>query len=102
MTSFNSELPNVLENIVGEYTNTTNYPKLIELDSKIHTSDKLFIKTLGNVPRSQITAFADIYTAAVKFINKYFPYNSNDTTKFLEDNILPYERNFRIDPKLVN
>jgi hypothetical protein len=106
MTS--SQLPNVLENIVGDYTNTDDYPNLISIDPKIHTSDKYFIKQISDVSRTDLILFNKAYKYAVEFINKYYPYNPTELTLIDEKKYLPRKiykasnyRNFRIDPMLV-
>ena len=64
-------LPNVLENIVGEYTDEKDYKNLIKFNPKVHTSEKLVCKQLTNVPEDTIIKFRDSYNRSLILIDKF-------------------------------
>ena len=66
MDNLNNLIPE-LENIVGDYTDETDYKKLIQLDSKIHTHDKLLLKQLSDVPTDLLLQYREMYNLALQF-----------------------------------
>jgi hypothetical protein len=66
MDNINNLIPE-LENIVGDYTDETDYKKLIQLDPKIHTHDKLLIKQLSDVPVDVLLQYREMYNLALQF-----------------------------------
>jgi hypothetical protein len=67
-------LPNVLENIVGEYTDEDDYKNLIKFNPKVHTSEKLVCKQLTNVPEDTIIKFRDSYNKSLVLIKEFVKY----------------------------
>jgi len=66
MDNLNNLIPE-LENIVGDYTDETDYKKLIQLDPKIHSHDKLLIKQLSDVPVDLLLEYREMYNLALQF-----------------------------------
>jgi hypothetical protein len=81
-----SHLREDLANIVSDYTDLKTLEILNKIDPKIYTSDKLFVKKLGNIDRAAILKFSEAYRL---------------TEKYLSD--LPEQlRKYRIDPLFVS
>ena len=67
-----SSLVENLSDIVGEYTDEKTYEILNNIDPKVYTSDKLFLKKLEGSNKSDMIIFAKANIFAKEFIKNNF------------------------------
>lgn len=77
------ELPPVLENLVGTYSEEKEYKFLIEFNPDIHTKEKLIGKELTSLPLNLVFKFKQAYELAINLkkleLDKYYKKNIEKT-----------------------
>jgi NACalpha-BTF3-like transcription factor len=62
------ELPDVLENIVGEFSDRPTYKKSIQYNQNVHTRKNLCNNDLKDIPEDDIYLFAEAYKLSKEYV----------------------------------